>query len=296
MKLKNLLIPIVALIALMLIQSALATTNTALMISPSDGAVVQGTITIVGEVNATNYNQQSNPTGTSNISNVTFEFSVDGGTTWFKMGGNTSYGGGNNLTLANWSILFDTTTYADVASGSSDTYRLRINAFNGSVSRVTSSGITVRIDNTLPVVSISSPAAEAKIDGLENTAITISAVNSTYNSSCKVLFSTASGNQGPFTPYTASGSGADQCKYTLTAGTIAEGWYSVKAQATDGYNTTTTATRSYLVDFFKNTGGNANKQIIAQGVQAHQAKADSNNQLLIVLIVAVIGYFFIMKK
>lgn len=268
------------------------------MVFPATSEIIQASITLNAEINGTRY---SNLTGAaainSNISNVTFQLSRDDGSTWTDIAYNVS--NINNFTISNWSVTFNTATVGDVASGTAVLYRFRARAYNGSGSGVsglallstTSGSTSIRVDNTIPVLSWTSPADGSTID-LVNPSITVNALNATKNSSCQVFFSTVA--TGPFQNFAMVSTNNDACRYTASGGSPADSMYTTYAQATDGYNVTALSRRTFNIDFFPNGGGSNQKVVAVQaGVNEAVAQSQSQNYTLYAIIVAIAGFILL---
>ncbi len=267
--------------AMSLSVSAIAGTQTINLTFPTSSTFITGDITLRAEVNGSNYTLNAGTAnGLANISGVTFQYSTDGGTTWYVFVTNRS--NINNGSLSNWTIVVDTLNLSDV-----NVTRWRAlagNGTNGNNTKITSAVATaVTVDNTVPVISFASAANSVFSTDLATFTATV--VNA---STCRVKFGTD--NRLDFSMTKSS----DTCTYTLNKNTIPDETYSVTVTGNDGINSTPLA-RSFA--FSLRSGDVVTGQVGAKAVveAAQTAQQQSQKQKYLIIGGAVVLIFLMLK-
>lgn len=240
-------------------------------IDESSDSIFAGVVELNITVDGGNYSLGAN----NNITNVTF-WRVNGSTEYF-IGNNDS----NTLngTISTWKMNFDTSSLADgVGANYNITYRI----YNGTqphggsdpnyIRRNETSISGIRIDNTVPTITVTTAAAT--IFDADTTTIRATVRNYT-GSTCAWIFG---GNR--FTGTIAS----DICTFVLQEDKPSDADYQVRAELTDGLNQTSTSDINFGVDFNKR----GNKASIPVGSAAQQVvQKIKSNQIASVAVIVI---------
>ena len=265
----------VAVLALFLAPAAIAATNTIAVLGPNSSTFIGGTILLRAEVNGSGFNHSGsgNP-GTANITGVTWEFSTDGGTTWYVATTNRS--NINNGSLSNWTANLNTLNLSD--SNVTQWRALAGNGTDGNNTRSTSASITaVTVDNTVPVISFASAANVVFSTDLET--FTTTAINA---STCRVKFGTD--NRLDF----AMTKSSDTCTYVLNKNTLPDETNVLTVTGNDGTNRTIQG-RSYTISLRQNDviSGNIDSTVVTQVAQTAQQKQHQKDLLIIAAVIVI---------
>lgn len=261
--------------------SAIAATQTINLTTPAASSIITGTINLVAEVNGTNQSARASASGnpnTANITNVTFQYTVDAGTTWVNAISNGS--NPNNGTLSNWTVGFSTLHLNDT-----DAFQWRAlaqNGTNGGNTVMTSLTVTInRVDNTIPVVSGFLQSANTMITS-DPTTISATAINASI---CILKF-----GSNPAT-YNMTKSG-NTCSYSLSKNVVPDATYDVLVTAGDGFNSSNRG-QSYTVSLLSSDaiaqpgiGGASATGVGKAAVQVQQQKQEFSLTTIAVVIIA----------
>jgi len=253
-----------------------------LQISPITDQVVTGILTLRSQLNESN---TMGAAGTGNITNVTWEYSSDD-STWTVAAYNNSNLGNNASTntngVNNWTQKFNSTTIADI---NLLTWRTRIyNGSSNTLVNTSASATSVRIDNTVPVVSL------VTTDGtvISKSSRTVSATIQN-SSSCTVIFNV--------NEYVGTTSG-DTCSYEIPLRSIGEGAHGLEFRGYDGYNyTLSTSNVRVRVDMVKASTSlsvEAQKEVATVAVAEDQKQKSSNMNInLLVVVIAIVAFILL---
>lgn len=273
-KTRNIVLSAFLLLSLAILSISFAMAGT--MVTPASSATLGGTVAL-------------NASGT-NLQNCTFYAgsSLTANTTW------TQIAFSSNQTVLKGSIntTFDSASLEDATDYSFNaTCR---NLTNSLTAQTLTTSITV--DNTVPVA----PSSLTPTSSSDGSASFSSTVTGTRTTACTLLFTGANPGQPSYT-MTHSGS---TCTYSLSAmpGMI----YTYYVRASDGTNTTDSATQQLNVDYGKSGGKFLQQQgVIPTPSQSGQALAVTDDTLIpgipnlvliIFAIVAVLVIVAIAKK
>ena len=275
---KNKILILMAMMAVMVLLSAIqavAPTSTIAVLGPNATTFIGGTILLRAEVNGSGFNHSGagNPS-TANITGVTWEYSTDGGTTWYVA--TTNRTNVNNGSLSNSTANLNTLNLSD--SNVTRWRALAQNGTDGNNTRSTSAEIAaVTVDNTIPVISFASSANTVFSTDLAT--FTTTGINA---STCRLKFGTD--NRLDF----AMTKSSDTCTYILNKDTLPDETYAVTFTASDGTNSTINAL-SFVIALRSEDAisGNIDSKVVTQVAQTAQQKAKQKNMLIIAAVIII---------
>ena len=224
-------------------------------INPTSSSIKSGVINLVVQVDGVSYDAVKG----NNLTGVNFTYT--NGSVEILIGSNTT--NINNASESNWSLSLDTATLADVI-GANYNFTFRLTNRTGTRYINQTSATSVRIDNTIPTVTMDEVAGTT----FDETTPTITATtNFATGNSC--IFRLGS-NQ-----YTGTHTGDNLCSLTISDDNPPNGEYLITASIDDGLNTSRSSPVSYTVRFSPgHQSGSIGEGQIATQIATNKVRSD----------------------